>query len=66
MGVFCNDFAAVDVREELCYPQPPEKAIREGMDTETLFKTDDHSEIIACKKQSELRIFSEVRIILVW
>ena len=28
MGVFSNDFAAVDVREELCYPLPPEKAMR--------------------------------------
>ena len=26
MGVFSNDFAAVDVREELCYPKPAEKA----------------------------------------
>ena len=26
MGVFSNDFAAVDVREELCYHSRPEKA----------------------------------------
>ena len=26
IDVFSNDFAAVDFREELCYPKPPEKA----------------------------------------
>ena len=26
MGVLSNDFATVEIREELCYPQPPEKA----------------------------------------
>ena len=28
IGVFCNDFAAVDVREELCYHSRPKKQIR--------------------------------------
>ena len=28
MKVFSNDFAAVDVREALCYPTPPKKQIR--------------------------------------
>ena len=26
IDVFSNDFAAVDIREKLCYPKPPEKA----------------------------------------
>ena len=30
MGVFRNDFAAVDVREELCYHSRPKKQIREA------------------------------------
>ena len=29
MGVFSDDFAAVDVREELCYHSRPKKQIRE-------------------------------------
>lgn len=45
MGVFCDDFAAVDVREELCKTKPPEKANSEG-----LLQSDNHSEIISCKK----------------
>ena len=31
MGVFSNDFATVDVREELCYHSRPEKANLEGL-----------------------------------
>ena len=31
MGVLSDDFAAVDVREELCYPLPPEKAMRRAI-----------------------------------
>ena len=31
MGVFSNDFAAVDVREELCYHSRPKKQIREAL-----------------------------------
>ena len=30
IGVFCNDFATVDVREELCYHSRPKKQIRRG------------------------------------
>ena len=32
MGVFSDDFAAVDVREELCYHSRPEKANSRGME----------------------------------
>ena len=31
MGVFRNDFAAVDVREELCYHSRPKEANSRGM-----------------------------------
>ena len=31
MGVFSNDFATVDVREELCYHSRPEKANSRGI-----------------------------------
>lgn len=30
MGVFSDDFAAVDVREDLCKTKPPENQIRRG------------------------------------
>ena len=50
MGVFRNDFATVDVREELCYHSRPKKQIREGWESQKLLKADDQSEIIACKK----------------
>ena len=45
MGVLSDDFAAVDVREELCKTTPPEKANSEG-----LLQSDNHSEEIAGKK----------------
>ena len=45
IGVFSDDFAAVDVREELCKTKPPEKANSEG-----LLQSDNHSEEIAGKK----------------
>ena len=44
-GVFSDDFAAVDVREELCYHSRPKKHKFGG-----LFQSDDHSEEIAGKK----------------
>ena len=56
-----NDFAAVDVREELCKTKPPEKANSEG-----LLQSDNHSEEIAGKKYYEPRLVILVRIILVW
>ena len=31
MGVFGDDFAAVDLGEDLCQPTPPEKANSEGV-----------------------------------
>ena len=45
IGVFSNDFAAVDVREDLCKTKPPEKANSEG-----LLQLDNNSEEIAGKK----------------
>ena len=33
MGVFSDDFAAVDVREELCYHSRPKKQIQEVHET---------------------------------
>ena len=45
IGVLSDDFAAVDVREELCKTKPPEKANSEG-----LLQSDNHSEEIAGKK----------------
>ena len=45
IGVFSDDFAAVDFREELCKTKPPEKANSEG-----LLQSDNHSEEIAGKK----------------
>ena len=45
MGVLSDDFAAVDVREELCKTKPPEKANSEG-----LLQSDNHSEEIAGEK----------------
>ena len=36
MDVLSDDFAAVDVREELCYPPPPEKAMREDYCNRTI------------------------------
>ena len=45
IGVFSDDFAAVDVREELCKTKPPEKANSEG-----LLQSDNNSEEIAGKK----------------
>ena len=35
MGVFCNDFAAVDFREELCYHRHPKKQIWKFKENET-------------------------------
>ena len=32
MGIFSNDFAAVDVREELCYHSRPKEANSRGME----------------------------------
>ena len=45
IGVLSDDFAAVDVREDLCKTKPPEKANSEG-----LLQLDNHSEEIAGKK----------------
>ena len=45
IGVLSDDFAAVDVREDLCKTKPPEKANSEG-----LLQSDKHSEEIAGKK----------------
>ena len=45
IGVLSDDFAAVDVREDLCKTKPPEKANSEG-----LLQLDDNSEEIAGKK----------------
>ena len=36
MGVFSDDFATVDVREELCKTKPPEKANSEGYFNRTI------------------------------
>ena len=49
MGVFSNDFAAVDVREELCYHSLTEKANSEGLE-KVSFKANDHAKEIAGKK----------------
>ena len=49
MGVFGDDFAAVDVREELCYHSLTEKANSEGLE-KVSFKADDHAKEIAGKK----------------
>ena len=43
MGVFSNDFATVDVREELCYHSRPEKA---------------NSRVVAQKREIE-RLYNE-------
>ena len=45
IGVLSDDFAAVDVREDLCKTKPPEKANSEG-----LLQLDNNSEEIAGKK----------------
>ena len=45
IGVFSDDFAAVDVREKLCYHSRPKKHKFGG-----LFQSDDHPEEIAGKK----------------
>lgn len=45
IGVLSDDFATVDVREELCKTKPPEKANSEG-----LLQSDNHSEETAGKK----------------
>ena len=49
MGVFSNDFAAVDVREELCYHSRPKKRKFGGLE-KVSFKADNYSEEIAGKK----------------
>ena len=45
MGVLSDDFATVDVREELCYHSRPKKHKFGG-----LLQSDNHSEEIAGKK----------------
>ena len=45
MGVLSDDFAAVDVREELCYHSRPKKHKFGG-----LFQSDDQTEEITGKK----------------
>ena len=45
MGVFSNDFATVDVREELCYHSRPKKT-----NSEALLQSDDHAKEVAGKK----------------
>ena len=45
IGVLSDDFAAVDVCEDLCKTKPPEKANSEG-----LLQSDNNSEEIAGKK----------------
>ena len=42
MGVFGNDFAAVDVREELCYHSRPKKQIREGWESQKLLSRESN------------------------
>ena len=49
IGVLSDDFAAVDVREELCYHSRPKKTNSEGWKRH-LFKADDYPEEIAGKK----------------
>ncbi len=62
MGVFSNDFAAVDVREELCYHSLPKKQIRKVL----LWELKADAEIISRTKAYEPRHFAEVRIIHLW
>ena len=45
LSVLSDDFAAVDVREDLCKTKPPEKANSEG-----LLQLDNNSEEIAGKE----------------
>ena len=60
MGVFSDDFATVDVREELCYHSRPKKTNSEELSQNT------YSEIIVREKEYEPRCFIRVRMLIVW